>query len=196
MRIQRMAKLPEEQRNLATEFEDRTGRAAGRIGFYLANFGETASKTLKRQDEHAQMHRNPASIIIICECTAYTFQVLFGRRDQTESEAAVADEGFKARKAYNYSQGRSCGRRVQSSLLIGVRDTNGCAIEYVHFKKLLHKEEKLKGKKKRRYSRAMVARLELDDCLEHLSKNSNVMAVRVHNKLANLGYGAKKLEEF
>ena len=51
LRVERTEALPDEQRVLVTKFEEETcGDVAGRIGFYVANFGASA----KKKNRHAQ----------------------------------------------------------------------------------------------------------------------------------------------
>ena len=89
------------------------------------------------------------------------------------------------------------GGEPKGTLLIGIRDRSGGAIEYVDFTKLFHKREATKaGTITNRYSRAMVARITLDEAVPHLGSSFNVMAVHVHNKLANMILGRNRLEEF
>ena len=70
-------------------------------------------------------------------------------------------------------------------------------MECKDFTKVFHKKERAKsGGLVNRYSRAMVASITLDDAVPHLGKSFDVMAVHVHNKLANLVFGRTKLDEF
>ena len=201
--------LSEKQRTIVDAWEKKTGSQAGRIGFYVANFGSTASKSTQRTDEWAQIHANPAQIIALCECDDATCAVLSGERSASDSAPAVADDKFQNRPRYNYLCVK--GGEPSGTLLVGIRDRSGGCIEHVDFARLFHKREKSKPKKKKnrsavaevaaprwhnKYSRAMVVRIHLDQGVEHLGSTFNVMAVHVHHSLANQAWGVQKLHEF
>ena len=87
------------------------------------------------------MNDNPATIIAICGRDKATCEVLSGQRDASESTTAVADGSFQNRTSYTYSclsGGEDC------SLLIGMRDRSGGAIECVNFTRYFHKKERNK----------------------------------------------------
>lgn len=201
--------LSEKQRALVDAWEEKTEFEAGRVGFYVANFGGTAARPTQRADEWAQLRANPAQIIALCECDDETCAVLSGEHDARDSAAAVADDRFRSRTQYNYLCVK--GGEPSGTLLVGMRDRSGGHIEHVDFARLFHKQEKSKTKKKKKqsavaeapapklhnkYSRAMVVRVHLDQAVTHLGGSFNVMAVHVHHSLANQDWGVTKLHEF
>ena len=161
----------------------------------MANFGPSAADPATRKNEFAQMYKSPANIIVTCDCDRATFEVLSGQRDASESTTAVADGSFQNRTSYTYLRlrgGEDC------SLLIGMRDRSGGAIDCLNFTRYWHKKERTKANNTwvNRYSTAMVAHIQLGERLEHLGDDFNVMAVHMHNKLANREFGIQKLNEF
>ena len=201
--------VTQHQRELYEAWTERTQGEAGRIGFYVANFGQTAGKPAQRKDEFAQIAANPAQIIAICECDDECCRVLSGQADPRESTTAVADDKFRQRPRYAYLCVK--GGEPSGTLLIGLRDRSGGCIECLDFARLFHKREKSKPKSRRnrsavadapppkwhnKYSRAMVVRITLDQQLPHLGRSFNVMAVHVHHTLANEGWGKTKLLDF
>ncbi len=73
VRIQQTSALPPHRQ---TFVKAAAGAEVGRIGFYVANLGPSQPNREQIRDELAQRHAHPATIIVICECAAPTFELL------------------------------------------------------------------------------------------------------------------------
>ena len=128
------------------------------------------------------MKRNPAMIIGIAEC-GETFEKTL-REPGCQGNEHAPSKSLDRRDAFAYLTLRGT---ENNSVLIGVRERTGSALE------LLDWERRFEGKYKRKggngdadaYSRCLVAKVHTDVNVNLLGTSHIVMVIHVHNLLAN-----------
>ena len=127
-------------------------------------------------------------VIGLAECQLETENVLRARGSVGD---VTAPQGrLESRDGFAYLTLRGC---EESSILLGIRSNTGNSLEVLFWERRREGTYKCRGGKKmaEAYTRCMVAKVDTNTNVGSMGKTHNVMAIHVHNHLANNKWPSK-----
>jgi hypothetical protein len=169
------------------------------IGFLFGNWGQMPSNRLVRDRVLMQLKRQPAQIVCLAEAEELVEATLRSPPSETYSTGAgstavaaqpstASGDGLVARRSFEYLVIRG---REQCSILIAVRVNIAKSLECLFWERRYegeHRNSKT-GNKHRCYSRCMVGKVVLGQSIGQFGQEIRIMAVHMHNVLANNQWG-------
>ena len=182
------------------------GELTGNIGFLFGNWGKMPSNRLVRDRVLMQLKRQPAQIVCLAEAEELVEATLRSPPNESYSTGAgstavavqpstASGDELVARSSFEYLVIRG---REQCSILIAVRVNIAKSLKCLFWERRYEGEHRngSKGNKYRCYSRCMVCKGVLDQSIGHFGQEIRIMAVHMHNILANNHFGVTKLKAF
>jgi len=132
-------------------------------------------------------------IIGLAECQLETENVLRARG--SVGDVTAPQGSLESRDGFAYLTLRGC---EESSILLGIRSRTGNSLELLFWERRregTYRRSSGGGKKAEAYTRCMVAKVDTHTNVGFIGKTHNVMAIHLHNHLANNKW-PKKLQAF
>ena len=129
----------------------------------------------------------------LAECQLATEEVLRTAGSTGDESARQGD--LESRNGFAYLTLRGC---EESSILLGIRSRTGNSLELLFWERRregTYRRSSGGGKKAEAYTRCMVAKVGTNTNVGFIGKTHNVMAIHLHNHLANNKW-PKKLQAF
>ena len=122
------------------------------------------------------------------ECQAATEEVLRAAESTGDENARQGDLG--SRNGFAYLTLRGC---EESSILLGIRSNTGNSLQVLFSERRSEGTYRTRsgGKTAEAYTRCMVAKVDTNTNVGFMGKTHNVMAIHVHNHLANNKWPSK-----